>query len=458
MKRVRGVESLSCLEWGTHPRGIRPQGELYVAKGGRGYRTRALGKFALLSYEMLVGIFGLLEAMDLARIASFSSYFYAVSSLEELWRFLVLEKFEGDFKFKRDWKTTFLHRSGITPFSGDYLRVDVHSDFLFQSWLCCSRDFDSGWLERENVSRESAEHLSRERFIHQYEKRNVPLVIEGAIQDWNALRSWNREHLINVLGNAKLSVQSVDMTMKDFFQYCSEQQDECPLYMFDYDFVKHAPCLGEDFSPPVYFQDDLFSVLGSSRPHYRWIIIGPRRSGSSFHKDPNATSAWNAVISGRKRWILFPPHIQPPGVQVSRDEALVMTPTAIMEWFMNYYEEARTFPEMLECTVDPGSVMFIPSGWWHLVVNLEESIAITQNFVSRTNVGRVMDFLENKPDQVSGYSASDSLFEDFSRSLKQIYPEIQPEPVKRTMWESLQKSPSSTFQFHFDPLIEQAEA
>lgn len=39
----------------------------------------------------------------------------------------------------------------------------------------------------------------------------------------------------------------------------------------------------------------------------RWLIIGPHRSGSSFHVDPNATCAWNAVVSGAKKWILFPP-------------------------------------------------------------------------------------------------------------------------------------------------------
>ena len=46
---------------------------------------------------------------------------------------------------------------------------------------------------------------------------------------------------------------------------------------------------------------DYFKVLGEEkRPHYKWVIFGPNRSGSTFHVDPNGTSAWNAVLRGRK--------------------------------------------------------------------------------------------------------------------------------------------------------------
>ncbi|KAL8694048.1 MAG: hypothetical protein Q9218_001226 [Villophora microphyllina] len=192
----------------------------------------------------------------------------------------------------------------------------------------------------------------------------------------------------------------------------SNNDDESPLYLFDHSFVeKMGLKVGRDgeYWPPECFGEDLFDVLGDQRPDRRWLIVGPTASGSSFHKDPNATSAWNAVLHGSKYWIMFPSgpsHAAPPGVYVSEDQSEVISPLSIAEWLMGFHTEARRTSGCMEGICNEGEVLHVPSGWWHLVVNLSPSIAITQNFVPEAHLVNALAFLRDKPDQVSGFRSS----------------------------------------------------
>ena len=48
------------------------------------------------------------------------------------------------------------------------------------------------------------------------------------------------------------------------------------------------------------------------------------------------------------------------------------TPVSLMEWFLNFWDQAMEGPvQPLQGTVGPGEVIFVPSGWWHLAINLE---------------------------------------------------------------------------------------
>ena len=103
------------------------------------------------------------------------------------------------------------------------------------------------------------------------------------------------------------------------------------MYLFDKRFAEAAPELAAAYKPPKYFDDVLFGLLEGRRPDWRWLIVGGARSGSAWHKDPNGTSAWNATLRGRKRWLFFPPRTTPPGVRPSADGLDLVAPLSIAE-------------------------------------------------------------------------------------------------------------------------------
>lgn len=57
-----------------------------------------------------------------------------------------------------------------------------------------------------------------------------------------------------------------------------------------------------------------------------------------------------------------------------------------LQWWLEVYPTLREEDKPLECTQQPGETISVPSGWWHCVLNIDDSVAVTQNYVNSTNL------------------------------------------------------------------------
>ena len=154
-----------------------------------------------------------------------------------------------------------------------------------------------------------------------------------------------------------------------------------------------------DYVKPKYFQTNLFQLLPEEdMPPHRWFLIGPKRSGSSIHQDPLGTSAWNTSVTGHKRWILIPPGPDLTKEFVSGKHLLKdgeeHQAIHYFDFILPRLKAAENHPNgklplIIECIQYPGETMFVPGGWWHAVINLDNTIAITENVCNPGNFERV---------------------------------------------------------------------
>jgi hypothetical protein len=131
---------------------------------------------------------------------------------------------------------------------------------------------------------------------------------------------------------------------------------------------------------------------------------------------------------------MFPPGISPPGVFASDDGADVSQPVSLVEWYLEFFDD-ELMDKSIQFTANRGDIVFVPSGWWHAVINLEDTIAITQNFVGQGNLRKVLDFLKRRGDQVSGVDSAERLYDRFVECLKNHRPDL---------WETISATTTKT--------------
>lgn len=242
--------------------------------------------------------------------------------------------------------------------------------------------------------------MNIDEFRIKFEKTSIPCIIKNIPlkENWKAQQSWNFSNFKKRYRECYFCCgrddEGEDLLIKlDYFlSYMQENTDDSPLYLFDtyFELDDTSAELLQDYQTPKYFPEDYLSLIDPERrPLYRWLLIGPKRSGTVIHIDPLATSAWNTLLSGKKLWILIPPDYSKLDVKglypyPPQDTNRPHNPLSSIEP-INYFVER--IPDILksnphftiyQALQEEGDTIFVPSGWWHAVLNLEDTIAITQ--------------------------------------------------------------------------------
>ena len=95
------------------------------------------------------------------------------------------------------------------------------------------------------------------------------------------------------------------------------------------------------------------------------------------------------------RWVLFEPTIPK---EVLKPEDLPDKLEAFAWFGMVLPRLIQQGVPRIELIQEPGETIFVPGGWWHAVLNLTDTVAVTQNFCSSANFPAVWsDVSEKRP-------------------------------------------------------------
>ncbi|MEC1291557.1 cupin-like domain-containing protein [Bacillus mojavensis] len=225
--------------------------------------------------------------------------------------------------------------------------------------------------------------LTYDEFMKEYGLPGKPVIISDAINNWEAKKLWTLDffrekygHIIVPIFESGKRYELYETTLGEYIDYILKEEQEDGIFnLADWEFSRDCPELRDHYHVPDYFQSWLEDAPISLLPALRWIYINQKDTGSGLHIDYGHTASWNAVISGKKKWILLN---QNESENIYNGAVDAFNPD--FKKFPLYTHSQTFYGEQSE-----GDIMYIPSGWWHQVHNEELTIAVTENFINETN-------------------------------------------------------------------------
>lgn len=214
-----------------------------------------------------------------------------------------------------------------------------------------------------------------ETMLIQHLRPAIPAVLRGAAAHWPCRVRWTPDFLLQRYGEAVIEWQDCrdgrrgNGRLADYFALPDAIRRH--IYVVDWDFRPRYPELAEDIGGlPQLALDWVPLIPAAARPELLWIYLGDAGTGGGTHLDNYGSSAWLAVLSGRKR-VRF---ADPGGLSAAAMSRLDL-----------FDDEAIAGLEVLEARLEAGDVLFVPAGRWHAARNEAACLSVTGNFVDGAN-------------------------------------------------------------------------
>ena len=222
--------------------------------------------------------------------------------------------------------------------------------------------------------------ITKEEFFEKYLKPRKPVVIKNMARKWPAYQKWTMEYIKEVVGDvtvplydsakadpaAPINAPTTEMKFADYIDLI--QREPTDLRIFFFDPIKHAPKILNDYISPK-------ELMGGFLDKYPSMFFGGKGSVTFLHYDIDMAHIFHTHFNGRKHVLLF---------DYKWKERLYQIPyaTYALEDFDIENPDFEKFPaldgiEVIECFLEHGDTLFMPTGWWHWMKYLDGSFSIS---------------------------------------------------------------------------------
>jgi LPS sulfotransferase NodH len=243
-------------------------------------------------------------------------------------------------------------------------------------------------LDSQARTVERRANLSRNEFCDRYYAANRPVIIEDLMTDWRAMTAWTPEYLKSVAGD--LMIEIMAGRDADPKYETNARKHRTQLRFADYIDMVYSGKVTNDYylvANNAFFQrpearpllqdftafPEYLNPTTDGRQCFLWF--GPGGTVTPLHHD--TSNILIAQVAGRKRYRLVPA-LQ---WQYVYNRAGVFSDVDCENPNLDRHPRFRN-ASITDIVVEPGEVLFMPVGWWHLVRALDVSMTVSfTNFV-----------------------------------------------------------------------------